>query len=82
MTIEELKKKVIITRRTGGYGYYPYRVETEWNGHTIGCNSDNFIAWERIQSVCVPTNKSVGGYTLRQAYMAFRNECLTKNGII
>lgn len=79
MTIDELKKKVIITRRTG---YCAYRVETEWNGHKIGCNSNNSLAWDRIQSDDVPTNKSVGGYTLRQAYMAFRDECLTKNGII
>ena len=79
MSIDELKKRIGITERPG---YNSYRVEVEWYGRTYWCISTNSLAWDRIQSDnTIPANKSVGTYTLRQAYIAFRDECLRKNGL-
>lgn len=79
MSTEELRRNMSVVMNDDRLSY---RVEVKSYGRTCTCVSRDFYAWIRIQERShFPDNRKVFGYTLRQAYIAFRDECLRKNGL-
>ena len=79
MSIDEIKRSMSVVL---GHYRLSYRVEVKNYSRIYTCVSRNFYAWRRIQERShFPDNRKVFGYTLRQAYIAFRDECLRKNGL-
>lgn len=78
MTIQELSKIVNVAR---GNWYGHYSVTIKYRNRTYICTSTNSLAWDRIHSTDASPIEVVCSYTLRQAYLAFYNECRAKNNL-
>ncbi len=78
MTIQDLIEKVNVAH---GNWYGHYKVTIKYRNRTYQCTSTNSLAWDRIHSMDASPIEVVGYYTLRQAYLAFYNECREKNNL-
>lgn len=77
LTLKQLKDRVSV----GWKGYGTYTVEIEWHGRKYHCTSHNAPAIDRIhgENYVPDTKHADGGYTLKQAYAAFYEECKRAN---
>ena len=77
MTLKELKERIAIT---GIKGYGLYGVTINYRCKDYHCESNNSQAWDRLQERdWVDANFVSDGYTEKQAYQAFYDECMRKN---
>lgn len=78
MTLEQLQEKVDVVR---GFGYNCYVVTITYRGKKYTCQSNNSLAWDRLNDDNYSDNVTIGGYTNKGAYEAFYEECKLKNNI-
>ena len=78
MTLNELKHRVAVRHASG---YCQYDVEITYRGKQYKCKSNNSLAWDRLDDDNYADNHSVCGYTNKEAWKAFYNECKRKNGL-
>lgn len=78
MTLNELKHRVSVRHASGDY---QYDVEITYRGKQYKCKSINNIAWNRLDDDYYADNHSVCGYTNKEAWKAFYDECKRKNGL-
>lgn len=75
-SLEELKKVTAVSK---GVGYNEYVVGISYRGKNYVCISHNSLAFDRLDDEELSDNKSKGGYTNRQAWQAFYDECKRHN---
>ena len=78
MTLKKLESCVVVSR----FENNRYKVILSFKGCLFTCFSLNSSAYQRLFRYRRFPKKKVGGYTLKQAYLAFYNECFSKNGLI
>ena len=78
MTLEELENRTDVVR---GFGYNCYVVKITYRGKQYVCQSNNSLAWDRIQSEENSVRAIFCSYSLKEAYQAFYNECKRKNNL-
>lgn len=76
MTLEELKNRVRVRHSKGYCSYY---VKITYRGKEYTCNSNNSLAWDRLDDENFRDNETNGFYTTKTAYQAFYDECKRKN---
>lgn len=78
MTLQELKEKVNVRRANG---YCSYEVTITYRGKEYHCHSNNSLAWDRLDDDNYTDTYIMGGYTNKQAWKAFYDECKRKNNL-
>lgn len=78
MTLDELREKVDVVR---GFGYCCYVVTIIYRGKKYTCQSNNSLAWDRLDDDNYRDNEVSGSYTDKGAYQAFYDECKRKNNL-
>ena len=78
MTLTDLQNRVRVRR---GHGYCSYIVTITYRGQEYECNSNNSLAWDRLDDYNYRDNEVNGFYTNKGAYQAFYDECKRKNGL-
>lgn len=78
MTLKQLQDRIKIRR---GNGYCSYIVTITYRGTEYSTRSNNSLAWDRISDADEDPRTEVGFYTLKQAYLAFYDECKRDNGL-
>lgn len=76
MTLKELKNRVRVCHSKG---YCSYEVKITYRGKEYTCNSNNSLAWDRLDDDNFRDNEVHGFYTNKTAYQAFYDECKRKN---
>lgn len=76
MNTEELKRRITIQWK----GYGNYKITIEYRGKCYSCTSHNSLAYDRMNSYNFYLDKvSAYGYTYKQAWRAFYDECKRAN---
>ena len=76
-----MTKKIKVSVSVCGYGTYKVRVM--YRGKEYTCFSHNSGAYDRVRNLgeLSPLEKDESGYTLRQALLAFYDECKELNNL-
>lgn len=78
MTLNELKNRTSVRHANG---YCQYEVEITYRGKRYKCKSNNSLAWDRLDDDNYADNYSKCGYTNKEAWKAFYDECKRQNGL-
>lgn len=78
MTLQELREKVKVKRASG---YCSYTVTITYRGKEYSCQSNNSLAWDRLDDDNYRDNEVSGFYTNKGAWQAFYDECKRKNNL-
>lgn len=76
MALKDLKDRISVRHANG---YCQYDVEITYRGKQYKCQSNNSLAWDRLDDDNYADNYPVYGYTNKGAWKAFYNECKRKN---
>lgn len=77
MTTQDLIGRVTIQWK----GYGSYNVTIEYRGKFYYCTSHNSLAYDRIKNSAVEDRVEAYGYTYKQAFRSFYNECKRANNL-
>ncbi len=77
MTEKQLEERVSVVRANG---YGSYRVTIRFRDRDYSCFSHNTLAYDRLtEHGYLDDRKETGGYTYKQALLAFYEECKRKH---